>query len=59
MALLNLTTREREAEYECVLLLPDLEVDVYYDDVNIVDLEESYVSGLDDWWGGFVSDMYL
>lgn len=59
MALLTLTANEMMVEFLSVDLLPDLEEDVLYDDVIIVDLEESYTAGLDDWWGGFVSDMYL
>jgi hypothetical protein len=46
-------------EYECIDLLPDLEEDVLFVDVLVSDPEESYVSGMEDWWPGFVSDMFL
>lgn len=59
MALLTLSARERELEYQCVDLLPDLEVDVYYEDVLLVSLGDAYSDGMDDWWDGFVSDGYL
>lgn len=59
MALLSLAEKDRMVEYDCVDLLPDLEEDVFFDDVIITDLEDTFTSGLDDWWGGFVSDMYL
>ena len=59
MALLNLPKSARMLEYDSVDMLPDLEEDVFFDDIVIVDLEEAYTAGLDDWWGGFVSDMYL
>jgi hypothetical protein len=45
--------------YDSIDLLPDLEEDVFFDDSTIVDIEESFLSGIDDWWGGFVADMYL
>lgn len=59
MALLSLSESEIMTEFVSVGLLPGLEEDVLYDDVIIVDLEEAYTAGIDDWWGGFVSDMYL
>ena len=59
MALLGMPDRERMVEYDCIELLPDLEESVLFVDVIIPDLEESFVSGLDDWWGNFVADMYL
>lgn len=59
MAVLGLSERERMLEYDSVELLPDLEEAVFFVDVIIPDLEESFVSGLDDWWGAFVADMYL
>jgi hypothetical protein len=59
MALLGLSERERMLEYECIELLPDLEESVLFVDVLVPDLEESFVSGIDDWWGDFVSDMFL
>ncbi len=59
MALLSLPNSARMLEYDAVDLLPDLEEDVFFEDVVIVDLEEAFTVGLDDWWGGFVSDMYL
>jgi hypothetical protein len=46
-------------EYDCIDLLPDLEEDVLFVDVLASDLEESYASGLEDWWPSFVSDMFL
>ncbi len=59
MALLSLPNNARMLEYDSVDLLPDLVEDVFFEDVTIVDIEEAYTVGLDDWWGGFVSDMYL
>lgn len=59
MALLSLAKQFRMIQYECVDLLPDLEEDILFVDTTIPDLEESFVSGLDDWWGDFVSDMCL
>lgn len=59
MALFGLSCRERMLEYDCIDLLPDLEEDVQFVDVIVPDLEESFTAGLDDWWGDFVSDMYL
>ena len=59
MALLRLPEKARMLEYDAVDMLPDLEEDVFFDDVVIVDIEEAYTAGLDDWWGGFVADMYL
>ena len=59
MALLGLKDNEKIVEYECIDLLPDLEEDVIFWDVLIPDLEESYASGMDDWWAGFVADLFL
>ena len=59
MALLGLSKRERMLEYDSVDLLPDLEESVFFGDVLIPDLEDAFVLGMDDWWGDFVSDMYL
>ena len=59
MALLGLQAGDRMLEYECIDLLPDLEEDGFFVDTVIPDLEESFVSGLDDWWGDFISDMCL
>jgi uncharacterized radical SAM superfamily protein len=59
VALLGLAGKERMLEYECIDLLPDLEEDVLFVDVLIPDSEESYASGMEDWWPGFVSDMFL
>ena len=59
MALLTLSRAELDLEYDCVLLLPDLEEAVYFEDSMIVGMEDAYVEGMDDWWDGFVSDMYL
>jgi hypothetical protein len=59
MALLRLPENVRMLGFDCIALLPDLEEDVFFEDTMIVDLEESFVAGLDDWWSGFVTDMYL
>jgi hypothetical protein len=59
MALLGMADRDRNIEYDCVDLLPDLEEDVLFVDVLVPDLEESFVSGIDEWWSEFVSDMFL
>lgn len=45
-------------EYDCIGLLPGLEEDVLFADVLIEGSEESYVSGLDEWWPDFVFDMF-
>ncbi|MDR1514874.1 MAG: hypothetical protein LBS45_04200 [Synergistaceae bacterium] len=58
MANLGLAHNERMLEYECIDLLPDLEEDVLFADVLIPDLEESYVSGMEEWWPEFVFDMF-
>jgi hypothetical protein len=59
MALLGLSGRERMTEYNCIELLPGLEEDVFDTDVIIPSIEESFVSGWDDWWANFVADMCL
>ena len=59
MALFGLSKRARMLEYDCIDLLPELEEDVQFVDIVIPDLEESFCAGLDEWWDGFVSDMYL
>ena len=59
MALFGIADRDRMIEYDCIDLLPDLEEDVLFVDVLASDLEESYASGLEDWWPSFVSDMFL
>lgn len=59
MVVLGLPERDRMLEYDCIELLPDLEEGVLSADIVIPDIEESFISGLDDWWGGFVADMYL
>ncbi|MDR2780781.1 MAG: hypothetical protein LBB28_06620 [Synergistaceae bacterium] len=59
MALLGLSERERMTEYNCIELLPELEEDVFCVDVIIPPIDESFVSGLDDWWANFVADMCL
>jgi hypothetical protein len=51
--------RDKNIEYDCVDLLPDLEEDVLFVDVLVPDIEESFCSGLDEWWAEFVSDMFL
>ncbi len=59
MALLALPKNVRMLEYDSVDLLPSLEEDVFFDDIDTIDLEEMFTASLEDWWGGFVSDMYL
>jgi hypothetical protein len=59
MALINMAVRDRMLEYESIGLLPALEEDVLFVDVVIPGAEESFVSGLDEWWPGFVSDVFL
>lgn len=59
MALLTLTNRDRELEYDAVDLLPGLEDDVFFEDDMLVELVVCYTDGLEDWWGGFISDMNL
>jgi hypothetical protein len=59
MALLSLSEKERIVEYDCIELLPDLVEDTLFIDILIPDIEESFVSGLDDWWEGFVADVFL
>jgi hypothetical protein len=50
---------DRVASYHCVELLPELEDDVLGADVIIPAIDESFVSGIDDWWPNFVADMCL
>lgn len=59
VALLGLRERDRMLEYDSIELLPDLEEDVLFVDLTISDLEDTFTSGLDDWWGGFTEDMFL
>lgn len=59
MALLTLGAGERMVEYDCVDLLPDLEEDVYFEDTAVIGIEDAYTSAIDEWWPGFVSDLYL
>ena len=59
MALLGVSERDRMVIYSCIELLPDLECDVFCTDVIIPMIEESFVSGIDDWWPGFIADMCL
>ena len=59
MAVLGLSERDRMVMYSCVDLLPDLEYDVFCSEVLIPVIEESFVSGIDDWWPIFVADMCL
>jgi hypothetical protein len=59
MALIGMATKDKMLEYECIGLLPGLEEDVLFVDVLITDSEDSFVSGLEEWWPSFVSDMFL
>ncbi len=59
MALLGLGMRERMLEYDSIELLPSLEETVLFTDTTIPDLDETFASGMDDWWPAFISDMYL
>jgi hypothetical protein len=59
MALLGLSEREKMTEYNCIELLPGLEEDVFSVDVIVPSIDESFVSGWDDWWANFVADMCL
>ena len=59
MAVLSLPQRDRMVMYSCIDLLPDLECDVYSFEVNYTVIEESFISGLDDWWPSFIADMTL
>lgn len=59
MALLNLSAQDRMLDYGCVDLLPELEEDVFFADTLVLDLEESFVLGIDGWWGDFISDFCL
>jgi hypothetical protein len=59
MAVLGLSERDRMVMYNSVDLLPDLEGDVFCSEVIFSVIEESFVSGIDDWWPGFVADMCL
>jgi hypothetical protein len=59
MSVLGLSGRDRMLMYNCVDLLPDLECDVFLSEVIIPVIEESFVSGLDDWWPNFVADTCL
>ena len=59
MALLGLPERERNLEYECIGLLPDLEEAVLYTDTTIYDMESNFTFGIDEWWAEFIEDMSL
>jgi|GEM_PF-5682863 len=59
MALLGVSPRERMLDYGGIEMLPDLVEDVFFVDALVLDLEESFVSGIEDWWGEFISDMCL
>jgi hypothetical protein len=59
MAVLGLPMRDRMVEYDCINLLPDLEDDVFAEDVILPAIEESFSSGLDDWWAVFIADVCL
>jgi hypothetical protein len=59
MAVLGLSERERMVEYNCVNLLPGLENDVFASEVIFPVIEESFISGMDDWWASFIADMCL
>ena len=53
------TEGEKVFDREGIELLPDLAEDVLFEDVLVVDIEQDYTAGMDDWWGDFVSDMFL
>ena len=53
------TEDEKVFDREGIELLPDLTEDVLFEDVLVVDIEQDYTAGMDDWWGDFVSDMFL
>ncbi|MDR3254086.1 MAG: hypothetical protein LBT31_00780 [Synergistaceae bacterium] len=59
MALLGMADRDRNVEYDCVDLLPDLEEDVLFVDVLVPGIEEAYTLGIDEWWGEFICEMFL
>ena len=60
MAVLGLSERDRMIIYSCVDdLLPGLENDVFCSEVILPVIEESFISGIEDWWPGFVADMCL
>ena len=61
MAMLGLSERDRNGLYMfgCIELLPALENEVFCSEVEIPVVEESFVSGIDDWWPGFVADVCL
>ena len=59
MAVLSLPQRDRMVMYGCIDLLPDLECDVFSSEVHFTVIEESFVSGIDEWWPGFIADMCL
>ncbi|MDR1915396.1 MAG: hypothetical protein LBQ58_02355 [Synergistaceae bacterium] len=59
MAVLGLDIADRMVQHEAVNMLPDLEEAVLCDDVLVPCLEESFISGIDDWWGSFIADMCL
>jgi len=42
-----------------ILMLPDLELDVFGEDALESLPEDDFVMGLDDWWSDFTSDMNL
>lgn len=50
---------EKIAERDGIELLPDLSEDVLCEDLLIVDTEEVYSAAMDEWWSGFISDMFL
>ncbi|MBP9627408.1 MAG: hypothetical protein KBE01_09070 [Synergistaceae bacterium] len=53
------TEDEKVFDREGIELLPDLTEDVLFEDVLVVDIEQDYTAGMDEWWSDFVSDMFL
>ncbi|MDR3353885.1 MAG: hypothetical protein LBO21_02460 [Synergistaceae bacterium] len=59
MAVLGISEKERLLTFNSIDLLPDLEEEVFFDDIVIPDLVESYECGMDDWWGDFIAGSNL
>lgn len=53
------TEEEKILDREGIELLPDLAEDVLFEDLLVIDIEEGYTAGMDEWWSGFISDMFL
>lgn len=59
MYVCGFTEEEKIMDREGIELLPDLTEDVLFEDLLVIDTEEDYTAGMDEWWSDFISDMFL